>query len=169
MAVANRLSVHITQRDAAPRALNPSAAAGGMMRGFVGKVLTVATDDINSVYRFAQVPSSAVMHTLRLYSADIGSSAAAADIGLYSTTEDGAAVVDQDFFASAVNLNAGALNGTDVLYEADSAFPVSKSEQRIWEALGLSTDPRIMYDVCLTATGAIDAAVSIALKGTYAI
>lgn len=168
MAVADRLSGVITNRDAVPRVNNNPGAAAGAVKAFVGKVLTVATDDINSVYRFATVPSNAVMHSLRIYSADIGSAAAEVDVGLYQTTANGSAVVDADFFASAVNLNAGALNGVDILHEANSGFPIGEAEMPLWQALGLSTDPHIDYDICTTATGAIDAAVNMVLRGTYA-
>lgn len=167
MAVADRLSGPITNRDAVPRVTNNAAVAAGQVRAFVGKILTVATDDIASTYRFATVPSSAVMHSLRLYSPDIGSSAAAADVGLYRTTRDGSAVVDADFFAAAINLNAGAVNGQDCLL-GTSGFPLSEMEMPLWQALGLTEDPKIDYDICLTATGAIDAAVNMVLRGTYA-
>lgn len=169
MAVVTTKSGPITNRDAVPRVFNNPGAAAGTLKGFKGIVTTVATDDINSVYIMGSVPSNAVMHSLRYYGPDIGASAAAVDVGLYQTTANGGAVVDADFFTSALNLNAGALNGTDILYEANSAYPIGDAEKPLWSALALSADPCIMYDVCLTATGAIDAAVVVALQGTYAV
>lgn len=167
MAVVERLSGQITNRDAVPRVANNPGTAAGALKAAVGKVLTVATDDIASVYRYFTVPSSATMHSLRLYSPDIGSAAAAADVGLYRTTADGGAVVDADFFAAAINLNAGAVNGQDCLL-GTSGLPLSEMEMPLWQALGLTADPKVDYDVCLTATGAIDAAVNTVLRGTWA-
>lgn len=167
MAVVERKSGSITNRDATPRVINKPGVQGGIMKGAVATVETVATDDINSVYRMLRVPSNAVMHSLRHYSDDIGSSAAAADIGVYETTENGGAVVDADHFASALVLNAGALNGTDVLHES-AVFGLEDAEKPLWEALGLSTDPKKDYDICYTATGAIDAAATLTLKAQWA-
>lgn len=166
MAVVTRLSVQVTNRDAVPRVANNSAVQGAHLRFGVGKVLTVATDSINSIYIFFSIPSNAVMSSLRVFSQDIGSSAAAADVGLYQTTKNGSAVVDADFFKAALNLNAGALNGTEILH--DNVISLDKAEQRIWEHLGLTVDSKRDYDVCMTATGAIDAVANIVLKGSWA-
>lgn len=167
MGVVNTKSGVITNRDASPRVINNSPAAAGQMRGFVGTCETTNTDSINSVYRFGQVPSNAVMHSLRVYSDDIGSNTVA-DFGLYDTTENGAAVVDQDFFGSAVSLKDGVLAGTDVVHES-GAYDAAEGEQPLWQALGLSADPKKNYDVCATLTVAADAAGTITCKGTYGI
>lgn len=170
MAVAERKSTNITNRDATPRVLSNGGALAGVLRYAVGTLETVATDDIASIYRMFSVPSNAVMASLRIYSDDIGSSAAAADIGIYRTTEDGGAVVDADVFASAVVLNAGALNGVDILNEsAVTAWGLEDAEKKLWEAVGLSADPGVLYDVCFTATGAIDAVATLTLRCTYAL
>lgn len=167
MAVANRKSGVITNRDATPRVVNNAPAAGGMLRGFTGTLETVSGDDIASVYRFGQVPSNAIMMSLRVYSDDVGTTTIA-DFGLYQTTDNGGAVVDADFFASAVSLKDGALNGTDILHES-AVFDPDDVEKPLWSALGLSSDPCIMYDVAATLTAAADAAATVSLKGSYAI
>lgn len=167
MGVANRKSGTITNRDSVPRVANNPGAAAGMLRGFLGTLESVSGDDIASTYRMGRVPSRACMHALRLYSDDNGTTTVA-DIGLYRTTEDGGAVVDADFFASAVNLNAGALNGTDILHES-GIFTLENSEKPLWQALGLAVDPCVDYDVAFTLTAASDAAATLALKGQYAL
>jgi len=168
MAIVTRKSTSITNRDANPRVMTNAAGAAGSIRGFVGQLLTVATDDIDSAYIMGRVPSNAIMHSLRIFSPDIGSAAAAVDVGLYQTTENGGAVVDADFFASGVVLNAGAISAVEVVHEA-AVFTLANSEKPLWSALGLTSDPERDYDVVLTPIGAIDAAVVIALKGLYAI
>jgi hypothetical protein len=169
MAVVNRLSGVITNRDATPRVMNNPGAAAGMLRGFSGTLETVSGDDIASTYRFAQVPSNAVMHALRLYCDDVGSTALV-DIGIYRTTADGGAVVDADVFGSAVDISGGALNGTDVLNEsAVTAWGLEDAETPLWQALGLTADPMVNYDVVLTLTVASNAAATITLRGIYAI
>lgn len=169
MAVVNTKCGTITNRDASPRVLNNPGAAAGRVVGFSGTLETVSGDDIASTYRMGQVPSNAVMFSLRVYSDDIGT-ACEGDIGIYQTTENGAAVVDADVFASAFVFDAGALNGTDVLHEsAVTAWGLEDAEKPLWQALGLSSDPGILYDVVITLTEAANAAGTITVRGSYCI
>jgi hypothetical protein len=75
-------------------------------------------------------------------------------------------VQDADFFASALVLNAGAINGTDVLHEA-AVFTIANSGKELWDALGLTSDPSVFYDVTMTLTGAADATGTVKLIGRY--
>ena len=120
-------------------------------------------DSIASTYRMFRVPSNAVMTDLKIYSPDIGTTTIA-DIGLYAA--DGGAVVDADFFASALSLKDGALNGTDVLHEA-AVFTIANSGKELWSALALTSDPGVFYDVTLTLTAAADATGTVKLLGRY--
>jgi hypothetical protein len=145
---------------------NPGAAKG-MLQGFSGTLESVNGDSIGSVYIFGSIPSNAVPHALRLYSDDVGTTTIA-DFGLYRTTADGGAVVDADFFASAVSLKDGALNGSDILHES-AVYDPDDVEKAIWSGLGLSSDPNLMYDVAATLTAASDAAGTISLQMQYAV
>lgn len=165
MAVVTRKSGPITNRDATPRVPNNPALGGALLREVVGTLESVSGNDIASIYIMCQVPSNARISQILLYCDDVGSTTIA-DIGLYQTTENGGAVVDADFFGSAVSLKDGALNGTDVTHES-TVFDPDDIEKMLWEALGLSTDPKIMYDVALTLTAASDAAATISLKVRY--
>jgi hypothetical protein len=75
-------------------------------------------------------------------------------------------VVDADFFASALSLKDGALNGEDVLHEA-AVFTIANSGKELWDALGLTSDPHKFYDVALTLTGAADATATVKLVGRF--
>ena len=167
MAVVIRKSGPITNRDATPRVMNNSAIAHAMMRGFTGTVETVSGDDIASIYIIGSLPSNAVVYALRIYSDDIGATTVA-DVGLYKNTADGGAVVDADFFASALSVKDGALNGTDIMHES-TVFDPDDVEKPLWSGLGLTSDPNLMYDVALTLTAAADAAGTISLKCMYGI
>jgi hypothetical protein len=112
-----------------------------------------------------RVPSNAVMTDLRIYSPDIGTTTIS-DIGLYRTAKDGGAVQDADFFASALSLKDGALNGVDVLHEA-AVFTIANSGKELWEALALTSDPSVFYDVAFTLTAAADATGTVKLIGRY--
>lgn len=169
MAVVHLKSGVITARDAG--SLVNANKMNSISHLAVGTLEATAADDIGSTYRFFQLPSNARVHQILLYCDDQGT-AGDADVGLYRTAADGGAVVDADFFASAVDINAAALNGTDVTHEAGSTgtqFGLEDAEKMIWEALGLSSDPGIFYDVALTLTEANTAGATITLKGSYGL
>ena len=165
MAVVAVKSTLVTNADALPAVLNNPRVDGGFERIEVATVAITSGDDIASTYRMFRVPSNAVMTDLRIYSPDIGTTTIS-DIGLYRTAKDGGAVQDADFFASALSLKDGALNGTDVLHEA-AVFTIDNSGKELWEALGLTSDPAVFYDVALTLTAAADATGTVKLIGRY--
>lgn len=165
MAVVTTKSGAITNRDSTPSVKNNPILEGGVMKCATGTVEAASGDSIGSVYIMCSVPSNARINQILLYSDDIGTTTVA-DIGLYDTTANGSAVVDADFFASAVSLKDGALNGSDVTHEA-GVYGVEDCEQPLWQALGLSADSKKMYDIALTLTAAADAAGTISLKVMY--
>jgi hypothetical protein len=165
MAVVAVKSTLITNADALPAVLNSPRVDGGFERIEVATATITDTNSIGSTYRMFRVPSNAVVTDLRIYSPDIGA-ATITDIGLYRTAKDGGAVVDADFFASALSLKDGALNGVDVLHEA-AVFTIANSGKELWDALSLASDPGVYYDVALTLTAAADATGVVKLIGRY--
>lgn len=165
MAVVNTKSTVITNADSTTYTLNKKGLSGGVVKVARGTVETTATDDIASVYRFCRLPSSARIVMVKLYSDDINT-AGEFDFGLYKTAADGGAVVDADAFASAVVLDSGAIVGTEIQHES-AVYGVEDIETQLWQIAGLSTDPKIMYDVCATATEAPNGAGTISLLVFY--
>jgi len=165
MAVVAVKSTLITNADATPVVLNNPRVDGGFERVSVATAAITSGDSLDSTYRMFRVPSNAVMTDLRIYSPDIGTTTIS-DIGLYDTAAAGGAVVDADFFASALSLKDGALNGEDVLHEA-AVFTIANSGKELWDALGLTSDPHKFYDVALTLTGAADATATVKLVGRF--
>jgi len=165
MAVEARKSSLITNADSVPVVLNNPRVDAGFERVSVATVSVTNADSVGSTYRMSRVPSNALVSDLRIYAPDIGTTTAA-DIGIYRTAKDGGAVVDADFFASALVLNAGALNGTDVLHES-AVFTIANSGQELWQALGLTSDPSVFYDITMTLTGAADATGVVKLITRY--
>lgn len=165
MAVEARKSAGITNRDASPRVKMDSATAGGRVREEVATIETVSGDSTGSTYRMLRLPSNARVSQVLLYADDIGTTTAA-DFGIYQTTENGGAVVDADFFASGVAMNAAATNASDITHES-AVFGLEDAEKPLWEALGLSADPQRDYDLVVTLTGDADGAGTITLKCKY--
>jgi len=143
MAAENLKSASITNRDATPPVLTSSQ--GGFVRRVWGKVES-AGGDAGSTYRFCSIPSNARAITVRFSSDDLSGGAATMNLGLYQTAANGGAVVDADFFASAIDVNAGAVAVTDVTFERD-ATRIADLEKPLWEQLGLSADSLRDYDV----------------------
>jgi len=159
MAVEAIKSTVISNADATPAVINTAQLANGTIRGMRGKAAVDAAASIGSTYRLARVKSNDLVQQLLLSCTAITS--AAGDIGLYKTAADGGAVVDADFFASAQSL-ATALAQTNVTRES-GVVSVANMEKPLWEALGLSADPQIEYDIAVTLTAAATAAGNLAL------
>jgi hypothetical protein len=159
MAVVTLKSTAITNATATPVVLTGGHISNGNLRESQGFANIASGDSATSTYRLFRLRSSDRVSLLRVYSPDIGTTTAG-DVGLYDVSSVNAgAVVDVDFFASALSLSGGALNGTDITFEAAAAGGlITNAEKRIWEALGLTSDPSKEYDVVLTLTGAADAA-----------
>lgn len=174
MAVVATKSLAIGNRDAAPPVRNSASFENGMLRESVGVLELANGDSIASVLRMVEVPSNARISQV-LLSCDAIAATGAADIGLYQSSIGGAtgAVVDADFFASAVVLTAALVN-SDVTHEADAAgagasYGLEDAEKTLWQLLGLTSDPGIMYDIALTLTAAAGGAGTVGLKVRYVI
>lgn len=165
MATENVKSGAITNRDATPAVLNSSQ--GGIVRRCWGTVEAAAAGDAGSTYRMCSIPSNARAIRVVLATDDLGTTATL-DVGLYQTTANGAAVVDADFFASAVDVNAAAKAETLVSHES-GVYNIDDIEKPLWEALGLSADSKRDYDVVVTSAGDIDAAGTITVIVDYVV
>lgn len=165
MAVLHYKSTAITNATAQPTTPTSVRIANGNLMESQGFAGVVSGDSAGSTYRVFRLRSSDRISLIRMYAPDIGTTTAA-DLGLYDKSDvNTGAVVDADFFASAVVLNAGALNGSDLTFEAAAAGGlITNAEKRIWECLGLAADPFKEYDVALTLTGAADAAGTVLVR-----
>lgn len=160
MAVVALKSTAVTNATTTPRVQNPVGVENGQVVRVQGFAVIANGDSVGSTYRIGKIRSADYVDQIRVYAPDIGTTTAG-DLGLYDllTASNGGSVVDVDFFASALSLNAGALNGSDITFEAAAAGGlITNGEKRVWEALGLTSDPGKEYDVTLTLTGAADAA-----------
>lgn len=157
----------ITNRESTPPVLNaPGNGDGADEKCAYGILASVtAALSITSIIRLVQVPSSAIVTDLRLSSA--AQTAGAFDIGVYRNNKDGGAVVDQDFFASAVSCAAAVVN-VDVLNES-TTNTLAKQAQPLWQAVGMSADPKTDLDIaCTVATTDVTTGTgAIALRVRY--
>lgn len=167
MAVVTRKSAAITNRDATPRVINDPAAVGGVLKEQVAYIAAATDDTEASLYLLATVPSNCRVSEILLTAADF-TTAGAVNIGLYRTTQDGGAVVDADFFTSALDLSGGAFTNLDVTFES-GVYTQANSEKMLWQALSLTSDPCIEYDIVATITTTFNGGQPIKVKVRYTV
>jgi hypothetical protein len=168
MAVEHIESTPIANATALPRIANNSNVAGGEIRTAAGVCAAAASTSIGSTYRFCRVPSSARVHRV-IFASQASGATGQVNLGLYQTEGNGGAVVDADFFGSALDPGGGAIAPTDVTHEStDSAANlVTRGAMPLWQALGLSADPMVEYDVVATVNEAGADAFSMLVKVEY--
>lgn len=167
MAVVTVKSQAITNRDSSPAVINDAAHSAAGLRGFIASAAIANGDSVGSKYILGQIPSNAVIHSVLVStSADIGTTTTA-DVGIYQTTANGGAVVDVDLFDDALSLKDGQITNSEILFSG--AITMANSYKKLYEHLGLSSDPARAYDLVLTLDGAADGAGSVTVKVIYAI
>ena len=163
-------SPSITNRETTPRVVNNPGSGGlGTTRITGGYLASVtAALSITSIVRLCEIPAHAVVDSVIFQSA--AQTAGKFDLGLYRTNADGGAVVDQDFFASAVDC-ASAVVITDETNES-TTNTIAKQFQPIWQAAGMTEPAKgTMLDVCATvvATDVTTGTGAIGIKVKYTI
>jgi len=171
MAIVNTKSTEITALDLLT-GKKVSPLYGGCRPIIKAATVEVAAaDDPTSVYRFFRVHSSWRMALLFLAN-DAIASGTSYDIGLHQIAENGGAVLDADFWGSAVSMASARSVWTEISAEGvttPGANPAN-CEKAIWEQniAVTATDPNRWYDVTMTANVIGSAAGTISLQGILA-
>lgn len=164
MAVVNTKSTIVSNADATPVVLTSPRIAGGYVAAEVATVEVAAADDDGSVFRLFRLPSNAKVLSIRILN-DAITGGTSYDLGLYRTADDGGAVVDADAYGSAIDMSSARTTAFfDGAYEAAD---IANIEKEVWQNAGLSSDPSVLYDVCLTANTVGTAAGTISAIVTY--
>ena len=137
-----------------------SAGSGAPSRDVVvtGFVTTVSSDLTGSTYQLVRVPSFAIIKRVQIAWAAMG--AGDLDLSVYysSSKVDGTAAANQGlvvpttgatFFASQINC-ASAVSQTDETFQnqaTSGANNPSLINKRLWDALGLASDPGGFFDI----------------------
>lgn len=168
MGVVNTKSTEITALDLLTGKKVSPIIGGARIISKVATVAVAAADANTSTYRFFRVHTSWRVAALFIAN-DAISSGLSFDVGLYETAENGGAVKDVDYFASAVSVVTARGTWTDISLEATTAGgDVANVEKTIYEILALTGDHKY-YDVVATANVVGSAAGDIALQGLFAV
>ena len=157
-------STIISNRAATPRVANDPWTNAKIKTSGVGSVEVSASETAGAELRFCRLPSNAVVRQV-LLSSDAHTTTGALDIGVYQTDDNGSAVVDADFFASAASV-ISALVDSNVAHES-GVYGIEDKNKPLWEALGLSADPQISYDIAGTITTAAGSTGTVMVEVTY--
>lgn len=162
MAVVAKYSNLLTNTYAAQATFNPDYLDKTRPVLQVATVNMGAADSNNSTYRMTRVYSGDLITSIRYWCDALGGSAAYS-FGLYETVPNGGGVAQATaafahLFATSVDLHL-AVNG-------DARFvdlaPITAT-YRVWELMGLASDPVKEYDLVLTATTAGSAGGNVAM------
>lgn len=161
MAVANTKSDSITAFDAVVRSTVDGIKHSGILRRSVDSAEVAAADDDNSVYRILRLPSNACIKELNILN-DAITSGTVYHLGVYQTAANGGAVVDADVFASTISMATARTMPLNAMFEA--GLDIANWDIRLWQLLGLSSDPQRDYDICFTAATVGSAAGTLCLE-----
>lgn len=156
MAVEHVKATPVSNSDATPIVANTvGVGAPGELREVSGFVTVPASSSIDSTFRLVRVPTNAKIKSVAITSA--AQTAGRVDIGVYYPTTGKTAVadlaanaIDQDFFASIVEIGDAAIGLTDVTFEAEAGYIRSEINTPLWQALGLTQDPGGFFDIVAT-------------------
>lgn len=150
MAVDHVKSTGITNDDASPRVANLAGAYGaGQVNVSQGFATAVASSSADATYQLVRLPPTAKVKKIEFESAAQG--AGKFDLGVYRAdlaSYVAANATDQDFFATVIDC-ASAVAITDVTNESGT-YTIDKRIMPLWEAVGLTADPRCMLDIVAT-------------------
>lgn len=169
MAVVNINSGQITNDLATPVVLNNPYVSGGTYRECVDVCAMGASDSAGSTYRFFRIPSNARVGDFEVMN-DANTSGTSYKCGLYLINGGAIALANADVvFWSAVSMAAARSVWTSVYFPSILAGggAVANNTKRVFELLGLTTDPNLLYDVVVTAVTAGSAGGNLAIKMAY--
>lgn len=171
MGVVNTLSNLVTKADSVTGKKADPLIAGARLQELAATLEIAAADSNTSTYRMFRVKSSWRISQLLLWN-DAIASGTDFDIGLYDIAEAGGAVVDVDFFATAVSMASARATPLDFTYEATTtsgaAGDIATIEKPLWSILALAADPFKWYDIVLTANHVGSAAGTLSMLCRFA-
>lgn len=167
-------STALTNLDASPpvRATSGAGGAEGGLRFVDGKATFADTKTSGSTYAMVRVPSNAVIKRIRAC-IETAVTTFTVDIGVYYSTGPDTPtdlqgdVIDADLFGSAVAL-ASVVTPTEYTMES-TQLSVTEMFYPLWQAAGLTSDPRCSFDIVLTNTATNDTTSDVYLSVEYVL
>jgi len=148
MATVHKKSTLITNIESVTGATrNEVFVMGGRLRSAVASLEIAAADSDDSTLRFFRVQSNWRIQSLMI-AADAAVVSTDVDVGLYRTAADGGAVVVADCYVDLLDVSGG--SAYPFTENAWQNRDIANVAQQVWQDAGLSTDPRVEYDLTMT-------------------
>lgn len=164
--MATQKSTAITNRDATPAVLNTGNLTGtARLHQAIGSLTTTTADTSGNKYVLCEVPSNA--RVADIIFAGAAHTVGKFNVGVYRNTADGGAVVSTTFFASAIDC-ASAVAATSIINQSGTNT-LDKQEKQLWDAAGLTTDPKSTLDIVAVATTVLTLGALIGVKASLAL
>ena len=166
-AINNTLGTLLVNTYAVPTIPNTTGDDIGSLEVKIAQcaIPVVGTDLAGSQYRFCQVFSSDIITVLKFSSTAL--TAGAISLGLYNapnlTTLAAGVAANVHLFATSVSC-ASAITQQDQRF---ANLALTTIGQRVWQLLGLTSDPLLTYDVVGTSTTGATAAGTLAVEMVY--
>ena len=144
-----------------------------------GTVTTVSADAAGSTYQMVRVPTNASIKYIGFSAKAMGAGTMALSVYYSDSKIDGTAAANQglvvpttgsQFFSAAIDCSS-AVNQTDETFgnaATGGANDQTKINKRLWDALGLTTDPGGFFDiVAVCTTTAVTTGAAMSLQAEY--
>jgi hypothetical protein len=155
MALVNTKSTVITNADAG--VLSDRKLARARVLSSIGFVIKAASDSNNSVFRFARLPSNAIIRSITVNSDAAITGGTAFQLAGYDTptANSGVVIANLTSFGAALDLSTAGIK---------TVLPgAADVEKTLWQLLGLATDPGKSVDIALLATTSGSTAANISM------
>lgn len=173
MAVENVKTTWVSNADATPIVLTNDFQSIDGEAVTMGAVVMAASASNGSTYRIGRIPSNAVVTSVAV-AVDPNTSMTSTKLGVLETAANGAGVAggvagSDTIFSSAVDLHLGLTIFTNQLAPrvAGASASIANYGKRVWELLGLTTDPGRDYDLVFTQTTAGSSGGNLAVLYKY--
>jgi hypothetical protein len=177
MAVVNLKSTPVTNRDAIPAVINDGRLERGVLKTAVGSITAGSADTggatyaAGSTYALIALPSNAMVRNVLLSCAALTAGVVSIGVGR-STRDSGTAAFPAVINATATALFASAQSVASALSKANVTnqsgnYNLSKQEQPLWQAAGLTSDPGGTLDIVVLVTTSLTAGGLIGLEVQY--
>lgn len=176
MGVVTLKSTAITNRDAVPKVLTDSFISGGGSYQSYGWVFTGSADSAGSAYKLCQVPSNSRLSSLDMLNGALGSGALLDTAVWYPTTVPtgggaflaasvGATLISSSAFTTAIVGNTANTTASQLI--TTTQVGINYQEMPLWQMLGLTSDPEVMFDIGFSLRVATATAGYLGLKATF--
>lgn len=167
MAITYNLSSLLVNTYAVPPVANQTGVDVGRIKTKIATVSYVPGDSIGSIYRVCRVRSADIITNI-LQLSTVTDATLAGNLGLYNTypavTLANSVALNVRLFSTLGGAAFTTAKNVDFRFNALAA---TTAGQRVWQLLGLSADPELVYDLCFTTTAVATGSSTFAIQYNF--